>query len=121
VSSTGPVHLAGVVLEDAQVGDLVREVVRVRFRVLPAHPEQDEQAGSDRGDELAAHAHRRFRDSLHDGSHQGNPAAVIAGLALESLEDLAQVFADVFGALEHQLLGIAATEAHARSRPASRG
>jgi len=69
MSSTDRFHLAGVILEDAQVDDLVREVVRVRLRVLLPHAEEDEQAGTDGGDGLAVHGHRRFRHSLHDRAH----------------------------------------------------
>src|SRR5207247_90579 len=36
---------------------------------------------------------------------------------LEGLEDLAQVFAHVLGALQHELLGVAAGKAEARARP----
>src|SRR5262249_40520270 len=70
------VHLPRLVLEDAQVDHLVRQVVRVLVPVLAPDAEQDEEAGPDGGHTLPVHGDRRLRDPLDDGSHRAQGRAL---------------------------------------------
>ncbi len=66
------VHLAGLVGEDAQPGDLVREQPRLRLRILRADAHQHDQPRRrlQPPDDLADHAHLALCGALHDRSHR---------------------------------------------------
>ena len=65
----GAVHAAVVVLEDAQRGELARQLVGLLGAVVAVHAQQHQQARADPADRLAVHAHRRLRHPLDDRPH----------------------------------------------------
>jgi hypothetical protein len=63
------VHAPGVVVEDAQAGDLVREQLGVTSVIGPTHAEEDGESGIDRAEGLAVDEDARAPDALDDGAH----------------------------------------------------
>ena len=66
----GPVHLALVILEDAQVNDLVGQPVGINFGVAIGHAQQDHQPGADFAHHFAGHGDTGPADPLYDGFHE---------------------------------------------------
>ena len=90
----GPVHLARLVLEDAQLADLAGHPLGVCHRVALRHAEEDAEAGADLPDDLPIHRDARLADPLHDGAHRscgrGSAHTLLgsfAGLLIEPLEE----------------------------------
>jgi hypothetical protein len=69
------VHLAGVVLEDAQVDDLARQEVYLAFAIAVLHAQQHEKPGPDRRDSLSIDRDARFADPLYHSFHGRSLAA----------------------------------------------
>src|SRR5262249_15177577 len=67
------VHLAGLVVEDAQVERLVRQLVRGPLPVPLPHPEEDEEAGTDSPDRPPSHADGGSGPPLDHGAHSVRP------------------------------------------------
>ena len=63
------VHPAGVILEDAQAGELAGRGAHRLPAVAALDPHQHEEAAADRADRLAGHFHRRRADPLYDEAH----------------------------------------------------
>ena len=78
-----PVHLARVVVEYAEVDDLVGQLDGVFGFVVGRHSEQHEQSSADRADDLAIDGDAGFADSLDAGAHVRSTSTVERGTCNE--------------------------------------
>ena len=67
----GQVHLSCRVLEDAEVGELVREPDQVGVGVGGFDADQDQEAARKPGHDLGINFDGGLRDALDDGTHEG--------------------------------------------------
>ena len=65
------IHLAGVVAENAQLANLLRGIEHDLLGVAFLYRGEDEQAGSDLGDDLFADGNGRAANALNDALHGG--------------------------------------------------
>jgi hypothetical protein len=63
------VHLAGLVLEDPQMDQLLGQLRGIRRAVFDRHADQRKQARAHLGNPLALHLDRTARHTLRDGPH----------------------------------------------------
>ena len=63
------VHVPGFVVEDAQPGNLLSEVIGSGFRVVLPDTQEHQQASADFPDGLARDGHTGPQDTLHHGAH----------------------------------------------------
>ena len=65
----GSVHDAVFIVEDPEVGDLLRHVFQVVFRIFRGNADEDHEAGADGADGLAVHGDGGGSDTLDYAAH----------------------------------------------------
>lgn len=69
----GQVHLAGIIFEDPQVGDLTRQDERLFLSIAVRHSQQHQKSTPDLADQPAFYSHRSLAHPLHHGAHSLHP------------------------------------------------
>ena len=71
----GTIHLAMLVREHTQSGNLAGEEFRLRFRIVLADAQKHAESGSDGTDDLPTSNRASFAYPLNQGTHNNQPAA----------------------------------------------
>jgi hypothetical protein len=72
----GTIHLPLLILEDAQLGDLIGEGGGIFFIIVQAYAQEDAKSWADFTDHFGIDADAGFGDSLNNGAHGGFKLAV---------------------------------------------